>query len=99
MNRLIENPINIKKKISLNINLTLLNLIKELAKITKTNNTLVIESLLVKGVFPLTKQFRDSWTAILYDTKDGSKKKHLKQLLKELKTISDKKEFRILIES
>ena len=83
----------------LNINVGLLNLAKELTKLTKTNNTLIIESLLVKGVSPLIKQFRDSWTAVLYDTKDEAKKERLKKLLKELRKISEKKEFRPLIEA
>ena len=99
MDRLIENPINMRKKISLNVNTSVLDLVKELAKLTKTNNTLIIESLLVKGVSPLMKQFKEAWTAILCDTKDQSKKEHLRQLLKDLEKISKEKEFHPLIES
>lgn len=99
MKKLPPYPKGIRKKVSLNVNIGLLNLVKELTKLTKTNNTLVIESLLVKGVSPLIKQFRDSWTAILCYTKDESKKKHIKKLLKDLKTISEKKEFLALVEA
>mgnify|MGYP001572981383 CR=1 FL=1 len=99
MDNIIKKQIEVRKKISLNMNVVILDLVKELAKLTKTNNTLVIESLLVKGVPSLTKYFRDSWTAILYDTRDESKKDNLKKLLKDLKTISEKKEFIALIEA
>ena len=92
MDKLIKNPVEIRKKISLNVNLALLNLIKDLAKLTKTNNTLVIEALLAKGVSPLFQQFKHSWTAMSIETKDDDKKEHLKILLDELKKISEKKE-------
>jgi hypothetical protein len=97
MKDLIKKPMDFRKKISLNINVEILKLVKNLAKLTKTNDTLVIESLLVKGISPLIKQFRDSWTAMFYDTKDNLKKEHLTKLLNELKEISEKEEYLPLI--
>lgn len=99
MEKIIKNPLEIRKKISLNINTGILSLVEEIARLTKTNNTLVIESLLVKGVSPLFKQFRNSWGAIPCETQDREKKDRLDKLLKELKRISEKKEYRALIEA
>ena len=98
MDKLIKNPTEFRKKISLNINLTLLSLVKEIAKLTKTNDTLVIESLLVKGTSPFLKQMRDTWITMSCDTKDKSKKEHLNKLIKELKEIFEKEEYRPLID-
>jgi len=98
MNNIINNPTNFTKKISLNMNTNILNLVKDIAKLTKTTNTLVIEALLVKGISPLMKQFKDSWTAVFYNIKDKNKKENLTRLLKELKKISEKEEYKPLIE-
>ena len=80
MNKLTKNQIYLRKKfskkISLNINIGIMRLVKELSKLTKTNNTLVIESLLVKGISPLTKQFRDTWITLSCTTKDKAKKEN-----------------------
>ena len=88
-----KGPVEIRKKISLNINVGILNLVKELSKLTKANNTLVIESLLVKGVSPLIKQFESGWTLLLVTTKDKEKKERLSKLLEDLKKISEKEEY------
>lgn len=92
MDKLIKNPVEMRKKISLNVNKSILNLVEDIAKLTKTNNTLVIEALLVKGISPLFQQFKHSWTAMSIETKDEKKKEQLKNLLEELKNISEKKE-------
>ena len=99
MDKLIKNALKFSKKISLNVNTGILDLVKDLAKLTKTNNTLVIESLLVAGVSPLFKQFKNSWVVMQNETKDERKRKHLKTLLSELNKISEKKEVRVLIEA
>jgi len=99
MDKLIKNPVNVRKKISLNMNIAILDLVRDLAKLTKTNNTLVIESLLVTGVSPLFKQFKNAWTIMSIETKDKKKKQHIKDLLNELQEISNKKEVRVLIEA
>ena len=99
MDKLIKNPLNMRKKICLNINSTILDLVVDLAKLTKTNNTLVIESLLVNGVSPLLKQFKNSWEAIYASTNDKKKKENIKELLDKLKEISNKEEVCILINS
>lgn len=98
MEKLITSPINVRKKISLNVNVALLDLIGDLAKLTKTNNTLVIESLLVKGISPFFQLCKDSWSLLLASTKDKNQKKHLQNLLNELKKIKKKKETQVLIE-
>jgi len=97
MKKLIKNPLNFRRKISLNVNIEILNLISELAKLTKTNNTLIIESLLVNGISPLIKQFKTTWTTMSCDTKDKEKKEHLNRILEELKIICEKEEYKILI--
>ncbi len=97
MERLIESPLNLKKKISLNIDMTVLNLIKDLADLTSTNSTLIIDALLKNGIHPLTSQFKTSWITLLGDTKDEKRKKILKGLLQRLQEISEKKEYASLI--
>ncbi len=100
MERLINNPINMRKmrkKISLNVNVALLDLIRDLAKLTKTNNTLVIESLLVKGVYPLFQTFKEGWASALVSTKDKDKKERVQNLLNELKKIKKKRETQVLM--
>jgi len=99
MDKLIKNPVNVRKNISLNINIAILDLVRDLTKLTKTDNTFVIESLLVNGVSPLFKQFKNVWTAMSIEAKDEKKKKHLKYLLNELQEISNRKEVRALIEA
>ena len=97
MEKIIKNPIDFRRKISLNVNIGILNLVKELAKLTKTNNTLVIESLLVNGIPSLIKQFKTTWTTMSCDTKDKEKKEHLNKLLEELKLICGKEDYRSFI--
>ena len=93
MDKITNSPLEFRKKISLNINTSILSLVKELAKLTKTNNTLVIESLLTSGIYPLTKQFRDTWLTMSCTTKDKEKKDRLNKLLEELKKICEKQEY------
>jgi len=97
MKKLIEAPLNPRKKISLNIDTTVLNLVKDLADLTSTNSTLVIDALLRNGLHPLTNQFKTSWVTLLGDTKDEKRKKILKGLLQRLQEISEKKEYDLLI--
>jgi hypothetical protein len=88
-----------RKKISLNVSTEILGLVEELAKLTKTNNTLIIESLLVNGFSPLIKQFKTSWITLLGNTKNKEKKETIKKLLEELKIITEKEEYKIFISS
>ena len=99
MDKLAEKPLNSRKKISLNVNNTILDLVKDLAKLTKTNNTIIIESLLVAGISPLFKQFKTGWVTLLGDAKDAKRKAILKTLLKKLETISEKKEYHALMKA
>ncbi len=97
MRKLIEAPLNPKKKISLNIDKTVWNLIKDLADLTSTNNTLIIDALLRNGVHSLTSQFKTSWVSLLGDAKDEERKEILKGLLQRLQEISEKKEYNLLM--
>ena len=97
MEKVIEAPLNPRKKISLNIDTTVLNLVKDLADLTSTNNTLIIDALLKNGVRPLISQFTTSWVTLLGDTKDEKRKKILKDLLQKLQEISEKKEYASLV--
>lgn len=97
MKKLIEAPLNPRKKISLNIDKTVLDLIKDLAELTSTNNTLIIDALLKNGASPLIKQFQTSWVTLLGDTKDEKRKEIIKTLLKRLDKISNTKEYKSLV--
>ena len=77
----------------------ILSLIEDLAKLTKTNNTLIIESLLINGFSPLIKQFKTSWATLLGNTKDKEKKETINKLLKELQRIIEKEEYKIFVSS
>ncbi|MBU2615954.1 MAG: hypothetical protein KKC19_02515 [Nanoarchaeota archaeon] len=98
MRKLVENPFNFRKKISLNIDIAILDLVKELAELTSTNNTLILNTLIANGFAPLTRTFKASWVALLGDTKDEQRKKILKDLLDKLTKISEKKEYHHLID-
>ncbi|MBU2616149.1 MAG: hypothetical protein KKC19_03530 [Nanoarchaeota archaeon] len=87
MERMIKGPIETRSKISLNVNDSILSLVKDLASLTKTNNTLVIESLLVRGIRPLVEQFKSTWMTMSVDTKEGKKKESLNKLVKDLEKI------------
>lgn len=97
MEEIIKSPFKKRRKISLNISVEILSLVEELAKLTKTNNTLIIESLLVSGFSPLIKQFKTSWITLLGNTNDKEKKETINKLLEELKIISEKEEYRSFI--
>ena len=97
MKKLIEAPLSPRKKISLNIDTTVLNLVKDLADLTSTNSTLIIDALLRNGLHPLTSQFKISWITFLGDAKDEKRKMILKGLLQRLQEISEKKEYNLLI--
>lgn len=99
MKKLIEAPLSPRKKISLNIDTTVLNLVKDLADLTSTNSTLIIDALLKNGIHPLTSQFKTSWVTLLGDARDEKRKMILEGLLHRLQEISSKKEFRVLIEA
>ena len=97
MDEIIKSPFKKRKKISLNISVEILGLVKELARLTKTNNTLIIESLLINGFSPLIKQFKTCWITLYGNTKDKNKKEMINKLLKDLKKISEKEEYRSFI--
>lgn len=97
MEEIIKSPFKKRKKISLNMGIEILGLVEELAKLTRTNNTLIIESLLVNGFSPLIKQFKTSWVILSGNTKDKEKKETINKLLEELKRICEKEEYKIFV--
>jgi len=97
MEEIIKSPFKKRRKISLNMSVEILSLVEELARLTKTNNTLIIESLLIGGFSPLIKQFKTSWVTLSGNTKDKDKKEMINKLLEELKIISEKEEYRSFI--
>ena len=95
--KIIEAPLNPQKKISLNVDTTVLGLIKELAELTQTNKTVIINSLLLNGFQPLTKSFQVSWSTMLGDAKDEERKKLLTGLIKKLVEISEDERYKHLM--
>jgi len=99
MEKLEKKALETRKKISLNVNTGILELVRDFAKLTKSSNTMVIEALLAKGVHPLMNQFKNTWSALASVEKDKSKKENLDRLLKELKRLSEKKEYSALMDA
>jgi len=99
MEEIIKSPFKKRKKISLNVSVEILGLVEELAKLTKTNNTLIIESLLINGFSPLIKQFKTSWITLSGNTKDKEKKETINRLLEELQRIIEKEEYKMFVSS
>lgn len=97
MEEIINSPFKKRRKISLNVSVEILSLVEELAKLTKTNNTLIIESLLINGFSPLIKQFKTSWITLSGNTKDKEKKEIINKLLEELKKIVEKEEYKMFV--
>jgi hypothetical protein len=74
-----------KKKISFDINDRFLQIIDDLAKLTKNNRTLLINSLIGQGISPSLKMFEKTWKGYL---DEGIwDKKVIGQLLSGLKKI------------
>ena len=95
--KIIEAPLNPEKKISLNVNTTVLDLIKELSELTQTNNTTIINGLFLNGFRPLVRSFQISWSTMLGEAKDEERKKLLKGLLTKLVAISKDKKYKSLM--
>ena len=90
MEEIINNPFKSRKKISLDINTEFLKIIDELAKLTKSSRTLIIESLLGKGISPFFDYLDHTWKRFLGEGRHKEKKKGLEDALRNLKRIKEK---------
>ena len=80
------------KKISLNMSDEILEIIDSLAKITKTNRTVVIGAVIGKGLPPYFQYLRESWQGYLKDKSlDEKKKKVISQALMDLNNLEKNK--------
>lgn len=79
-----------KKKISFDINDRLLQLIDELANLTKNSRTVIINALLSLGIVPFFKSLEDTWKGYSTEGKYGKIKKDMEKLLQDLKKIKSK---------
>ncbi len=76
------------KKISFNIEIQMLELVDDLAKLTKTNRTTVLTSLVGLGISSYVKSLRESWEKLKKSNPD--KKAKIESLLKGLSKIENK---------
>ena len=90
MEKIVSKPFEIRKKISLDINKEFLNIIDELVKLTHSNRTLVIESLIGQGIAPLFKYWEGEWRRMLNSERYKEKKKGVQKILQDLKKIKSK---------
>jgi len=90
MEKITNKPFNVRKKISLDINKEFLQTIDELAVLTKSNRTLVIESLLGKGMSPFLDYLENTWERFLSEGRYKEKKEGLEEALKNLRRIKEK---------
>lgn len=85
-------PFGTMKKISLNMNDEILEIIDSLAEITKTNRTIVIGAILGKGISPYFRYLQESWQEHLKDKSlDEKKKKIISKALEDLKNLEKSK--------
>ena len=86
-----KKPFENMKKISLDMNEEILQIIDELAKLMKTSRTVIIGTLVGKGMSPFFKDLKDTWKSwVIKKETDEAKKKKIKVLLKELVNIERK---------
>ncbi len=83
-----ETPFKNMKKISLDLNEEILEIIDKLAKLTKTNRTVIIGALIGQGMSPYFRYLEKTWKGFLDEKKfDEKKKKLIKETLQNLKKI------------
>jgi hypothetical protein len=90
MEKITDKPLNTRTKISLNVNKELLKIIDEISKLTKSNRTLIMESILVKGISPLLDQLESTWERFLSEERYNGKKEKLGEILQNLRKIREK---------
>ena len=82
-----------KKKISMDISEEFLNIIDELATLTKSSRTAILEAVISRGIFPYFNLLENLWKNYLKEEKNEKLKKRIKNLLKELKKIKSNHEW------
>jgi len=88
MKEIYQKPFENVKKISLDVNKEILEIIDDLAKLTKTNRTVVIGAIIGKGISPFFRYLKENWEGLLTkEDLDEKKKKMVKDTLKGLKKI------------
>ncbi len=90
-NKIAEQPLKERRKVSADLDRNLIDLIDEIAQLTKSTRTIVINALLYKGMPQLFEEIRLSWVAILNGGKlDEKDKVKIKRLLHGLEKIQKK---------
>jgi len=74
------NPFKKKKKISLDLDEEFLEVIDELASLSKNSRTLIVESLIGQGMFPFFKYLEKTWKGLLSERKYKEHKKMEKEI-------------------
>ena len=88
MKEIHQKPFEKVKKISLDMNEEILDIVDDLAKLTKTNRTVIIGSLVGQGFSPFFRSLENNWKNLLKDKSIGNEKeKKIKELLNNLKKI------------
>ena len=90
MEKITNKPLDTRTKISLNVNKELLKLIDEISKLTRSNRTLVVESVLVKGMSPFLDYLESTWERFLSEERYNEKKEKLGEILQNLRKIREK---------
>ena len=80
-------PFGTMKKISLNMNDEILEIMDSLAEITKTNRTVVIGAVIGKGLSPYFKYLQETWKEYLKDKNLEEKKRKI--LVKALEDVQN----------
>ena len=90
MEKIYKKPLEKKKKISIDLNDECLQVIDELAKLTKNSRTVIIEALIFRGTFPFLEYLEKSWKKFLDEGKYKKIEEEIKGLIKDLKKIKSK---------
>ncbi len=86
----ILNPFKKKKKISMDLDEKVLEVIDSLAYLTKTNRTVIIEAVLTNGLFSYINFLEKTWKGYLNDKEKSKIKNDIQKLLKDLEEIKQK---------
>lgn len=81
-------PLTKERKISINLDEKVLKVIDCLAKLTKSNRTMVVTAIANKGISPIIEEMKKVWTGLLVKGNlEGAQKKNIEILLKDLEEI------------
>lgn len=86
-------PFKEKKKISFDLNEEFLNVIDELANLTKNSRTTIIEAVIGRGLFPYFDLLKNLWEDYLSEYKNEKIKKEIKNHLQNLEKIKSNHEW------